>query len=105
MPNISAHSHVDGKWNIVVDTPTGKTESVLDLATEGTALTGTSTSDDTVLDIEDGRIEDGRLVFSVKIRKPMPIRLKFNIGVLGDELDGEVKVGIFGKSKVVGARL
>jgi hypothetical protein len=95
---------VDGKWNIVVDTPTGKTESVLDITTDGATLTGTSTSDGTVLNIDNGKVDDDRLLFSVKIRKPMPIRLKFDVGVAGDKMDGEVKVGIFGKSKVVGTR-
>lgn len=95
----------DGKWNIVVDTPTGKTESVLDLATEGATLTGTATTNGAMIDIEDGQVEDDRLRFSVKIKKPMPVRLKFDVGVSGDQMEGEVKVGIFGKSKVVGARV
>lgn len=96
---------VDGKWTIVVDTPTGKTESVLDITADGDNLTGTSTSEGTTLPLEDGVIVDGRLRFSVKIKKPLPIRLKFDLAAENDAIDGEVKVGIFGKSKVTGARL
>jgi hypothetical protein len=96
---------VDGKWNIKVDTPTGKTESVLDITTDGDTLTGTSTTDGNTTSLDDGRLEDGRVRFSVKIKKPLPIRLKFNVAIDDDDLNGEVKVGIFGTAAVIGNRI
>jgi len=97
--------NADGMWNITVDTPMGKTEAVLALETDGGRVTGTSTSEGTTHTVEDGRIEGGRMLFSVKVRKPIPVRLKFDLGVDGDALAGRVKVGVFSTCTVTGARL
>ena len=50
----------NGTWNITMKTPMGDREAVLTLAQEGAALTGKMEADGNAIDLEDGKVEDGR---------------------------------------------
>src|SRR5215211_2413631 len=95
---------VDGQWNVVIDSPLGKQEGVLDLRSDGEAVTGTSTGGGTTVDILDGKVDGEQLLFTIKIKQPMPMKLHFNLKVAGESLSGDVKAGIFGRQKVTGGR-
>lgn len=97
-------STVAGKWNVVIDSPLGKQEGVLDLKTDGSTLMGTSTGGGTTVDIFDGTVDGDRLRFSIRIKQPMPMKLQFNLAVEGESLSGDVKAGILGRQKVTGER-
>jgi hypothetical protein len=94
----------DGKWNIVMKTPMGDREAVLTLAQDGDALSGNMESEGNATDIQDGKVEDGRAKWNVDLTQPMPLTLEFDVGVNGDALDGNVKLGMFGSSTVTGSR-
>jgi hypothetical protein len=95
---------VDGKWNVVINSPLGRQEGTLDLRADGPTLTGTSTDGRTTVDIFDGTIDGGRLRFAIRIKQPMPMKLQFDLTVDGDQIAGSVKTGILGRQKVNGAR-
>ena len=45
-----------------------------------------------MIDIEDGRAENNRPRFAVKIKSLVPTRRKISVGVFGDQMASEVKV-------------
>ena len=92
----------NGTWNITMKTPMGDREAVLTLAQDGDALTGETTADGNSTPVKNGKVEDGRAKFEVDLTTPMPITLEFDLGADGDNLDGSVKLGMFGSSEVSG---
>jgi hypothetical protein len=70
---------VDGKWEIVINSPLGAQKAVLDIATNN-------------------------LSWSAKITNPLPLTLDFAGTVEGDKLSGSVKAGSFGSFPFTGSR-
>ncbi|MGB0907485.1 MAG: hypothetical protein ACPGVT_08325 [Maricaulaceae bacterium] len=91
-----------GTWNIVMKTPMGDREGVLTLAEDGGALTGSMSADGDSMDIVDGKVADGRASWKADLTSPMPITLEFDVAEDGGNLDGTVKLGMFGSSAVTG---
>ena len=95
---------VDGKWEIVINSPLGAQKAVLDLATDGASLTGTQTAQQGSGPLENGKVDGSNLSWSAKISSPMPMTLDFAGTVDGDTLSGSVKAGSFGSFPFTGNR-
>lgn len=91
-----------GTWNIIMKTPMGEREAVLTLAEDGGALTGTMVADGNTIEVQEGKVEDGRAKWNADLTQPMPITLEFDVAEEGGNLDGTVKLGMFGSSGVSG---
>src|SRR6185503_14743773 len=103
MPSLDAASiqrrhvmAVDGKWEIVINSPMGAQKAVLDFATNGNSLTGTQTAPQGSGPLENGKVDGDNLSWSAKITNPLPLTLDFAGTVDGDKLSGSVKAGSFG---------
>ena len=94
---------VEGKWNITIKTPMGDKSGVLDLKTEGTALTGSLSDGDHYAAISDGKVDGNRLSWSAKITKPMRMSFKFTATVDADRISGTAK-HLLGKATFTGTR-
>jgi hypothetical protein len=94
---------VEGKWNITIKTPMGDKSGVLDLKTEGTALTGSLSDGDHYAAISDGKVDGNRLSWSAKITKPMRMSFKFTATVEADRISGAAK-HLLGKATFTGTR-
>ena len=92
----------NGTWNITMKTPMGDREAVLTLVQDGDSLSGETTSDGNSTPVKNGKVEDGRAQFEVDLTSPMPLTLEFDIAEDGENLDGTVKLGMFGSSAVSG---
>jgi carbon-monoxide dehydrogenase large subunit len=95
---------VDGLWKITLSTPMGPQTFTARFVTDGTRLTGTLDSDIGSENFE-GTVDGGQLNWTMKVTKPMPITLKYDILVDGDRLTGKAKMGMFGTAKLKGERL
>jgi hypothetical protein len=95
---------VDGKWEIVINSPLGAQKAVLDMATNGNSLTGTQTAQQGSGPLENGKVDGNSLTWSAKITNPMPLTLDFTGTVDGDKLSGSVKAGSFGSFPFSGNR-
>ena len=93
-----------GSWNIVMKTPMGDREVVLNLTQDGEALSGEAVADGNSEPIQNGKIESGHAKFDMDLTSPMPITLNFDLEANGDEIGGSVKLGMFGNSTVTGTR-
>ena len=94
---------VQGKWNITIKTPMGDKSGVLDLKTEGTALTGSLSDADHYAAISDGKVAGNHLSWSAKITKPMRMSFKFTATVEADRISGSAK-HLLGKATFTGTR-
>jgi hypothetical protein len=95
---------VDGKWDIVINSPLGAQKASLDFKTDGSALTGTQQAAQGSGPLENGKVDGNTLTWSAKISNPMPLTLDFTGTVDGDKLSGSVKAGAFGSFPFSGSR-
>ena len=94
----SASSVIDGTWSVTIHGPTGPQETTLELKTIDGILTGTQSAM--------GQLEvatelafnpdSGELSWVNKIKKPLPISLKFSGVVEGNNMSGKVNAAIMG---------
>jgi hypothetical protein len=94
---------VEGRWNITIKTPMGEKSGVLDLKTDGSALTGSMSDADHYAAISDGKVQGNQLSWSAKITKPMRMSLKFTATVEADHISGAAK-HLLGKATFTGTR-
>src|ERR1700748_3446335 len=95
---------VDGKWEIVINSPLGAQKATLDLATSGNVLTGTQTAQQGSGPLENGKIDGNALSWSAKISSPLPLTLDFTGTVDGDKLSGSVRAASSGSFPFSGSR-
>ena len=95
---------VDGKWEIVINSPLGAQKASLEIKTDGTVLTGTQQAAQGSGPLENGKVDGNALTWSAKITNPMPLTLDFAGTVDGDKLSGSVKAGAFGSFPFTGSR-
>jgi len=93
---------VDGKWNIVMKTPMGDREAELTLKQDGDALSGEMSAEGQNTAITNGAVDGDRLKWDVDVTTPMPLTLSFDVAIADGNIDGNVKLGMFGNSTVTG---
>ena len=94
---------VESRWNITIKTPLGDKSGLLDLKTDGTALTGSLSDADHYAAISDGKVVGNVLSWSVKIAKPMRMTFKFTATIEADYISGSAK-HLLGKATFTGTR-
>ena len=95
----------DGTWKLTINTPMGSQESTLVISTAGGTATATQsagTSDPRPVD--DVTVNGDKVSWKASITKPMSMTLEFNGTVSGDNMDGTVKLGMFGTQPFSGVR-
>ncbi len=75
------------------------------LVRKGDTFTGRIDSPMGGEDINDGRIAGDKLTWTMKVTKPMPIKLSFDVKIEGDQMTGKVKLGLFGSAALSGRRI
>lgn len=99
----SGPAAIDGDWKIIMKTPMGPQEMTAHFETDGSALSGYLSSPEGQQDFT-GTAEGNRLLFDLKVDKPMKITLKYDITIDGDSLSGKAKMGMMGSAKLTGER-
>lgn len=95
---MDTYSEIVGKWNVTIHGPTGPQETTLELVSENGVLSGTQAAMGQVEVATDltFNLESRELAWVNKIKKPLPITLKFS-GVLEDgNISGKVNAAIMG---------
>lgn len=96
-------AEVQGKWNIILKTPMGDKSGVLDLHTDGSALTGSLSDAEHHAAINDGKVAGNQLTWSATITEPMSLKFKFTATVEADRISGTAK-HLLGKATFTGTR-
>jgi carbon-monoxide dehydrogenase large subunit len=88
---------------MVLATPMGDQAMTGTFKTDGEAVTGALAAPEGSQDFT-GTLVGNRLKFDLKVPKPMPMTLKYDITIEGDSMTGKVKLGMFGTAKLSGER-
>ena len=97
-------SDVDGTWNTEVNTPMGEQQGQLTVNSDGDTFTGNMSGDRGTLEITDGAVDGNKLTWTAQISEPMSMKLSFSVEVNGDEMSGNVQLGMFGNAPLKGTR-
>jgi hypothetical protein len=100
-------AEIDGVWETEAKSPMGVEKATLTLETgPGGTLTGKSVSakDGSVLELTDGRYEGDKAFYTMQVTKPMKIKLKIEVTVTGDTMEGFASAGFLGKAELKGTR-
>jgi cytochrome P450 len=89
-------------WAISMKTPGGPQDLTAYLVRENAKLTGRIDSKMGAIEIKDGKIDGDTLSWTMHVKKPMPVKLSFNVKVAGDAMTGKAKLGMFGEAEVTG---
>ena len=95
---------VAGTWNLIVKTPIGRQEAVLELVEVDGALTGTAVGAQETVPLVDLALDGDRLTWRQSITKPMRLDLAFDLTVAGDSMTGTSRAGRLPRSKVTATR-
>ncbi len=94
----------NGNWNITTKSPMGSQDGTLELAVEGSSLTGTMSGPQGALEILEGSADGSNLAWKAQVTSPMAITLEVTAAVDGDNISGNIKLGAFGNATFSGAR-
>lgn len=92
-------------WQCTLQTPAGPQEMTVQLVREGGTLTGRIDGSMGGEPIGDGKINGDQLRWTMKVSKPMPITLNFEVKIEGDQMTGKVLFGAFGSGTLTGKRV
>jgi hypothetical protein len=87
-----------------MNTPMGAQNGTMELKTDGASLSGTLTSPQGTIELEDGAVDGDALTWKAAITTPMAMTLEFSATVDGDSMSGDVKLGAFGNATFTGTR-
>lgn len=94
---------VDGNWKITINTPMGARTMDVSITTSGATFTGKVDSDMGSQEVT-GTVDGDTLTWNTDITSPMPMKLDFSAKVEGDNMSGNVKLGMFGNAALTGVR-
>jgi len=95
---------LDGSWEITIQTPMGPQVSILELASDGTALTGRQSGHGETAPIYDGTVEGDGGRWRVDISQPFPLTVALTATVAGDAISGQAQAGAFPPAPFAGVR-
>ncbi|RTR35413.1 DJ-1/PfpI family protein [Robertmurraya yapensis] len=94
-----------GKWDTTISTPIGKLPVLLDFNKIDGQIIGTAKQGKDLVTLNNLIVEGNQLKWSMKVSKPMSLKLNFIVSVDGDNMIGEAKAGMLPASKLVGHRI
>lgn len=104
--NTNTAASVAGVWSVTIHGPTGPQQTSLELTTIEGVLKGTQSAMGQVEEALDLTFdtESGELSWINKIKKPLPITLKFSGTVEGNTISGKVNAAIMGSFPFTGVK-
>lgn len=97
-------ANVDGSWNTVAHTPMGDQQATLTVTSSGDSFTGSYSGALGSTEIQNGKVDGDKLMWTIDITVPMPMTLTCEATVDGDSLKGTVTAGAFGSFPMEGSR-
>ena len=94
-----------GTWKVVLSTPIGKLDVVLEIEEEGGRLQGTARQGEEQVALIDLEARGNRLTWLQIVKRPLRLSLKFEVVVRGDEMSGTARAGLLPASKLTGVRV
>lgn len=108
MSETSGATGLEGKWSITIHGPTGPQETLLEIENNDGVLGGTQSALGQVEKVLDMAYDkaSGQFSWVNKIKKPLPMSLKFSGTVAGGStMSGKVNAAIMGAFPFTGVKL
>lgn len=96
---------ISGKWNLDVKTPRGKQKGALNLVEDGNGVTGTMKMMSQTYEIDEGEVDGNKITYMVNVKKPIPLKIRCEMEVDGDNMKGKLDFGPLGKGLASGTRV
>lgn len=94
-----------GTWKFTADTPMGAQAFTMDVLPQGNKFTAKVKGDFGELDVVDGTIDEGpTLRCGIRIKRPLPVKLKCTFAFDDGRLTGVAKVTGMGSFSMTGVR-
>ncbi|MUG66345.1 DJ-1/PfpI family protein [Paenibacillus campinasensis] len=97
-------SAFDGDWDIAIATPIGNMQVMLSISSVDGQIQGQATQANETVPFLNPVLKDGKLIWSLRVTKPMRLNLKFEVAVETDRMTGVAKAGMLPASKLTGTR-
>ena len=106
LPEPVAQSTIPGaeSWKITLKTPMGPQEFTAHIVRNGDVFSGRIDSPMGSEPITNGVAKGAALNWTMSVKKPMPIKVVFDVKVDGDQMTGKAKLGVFGTAELTGVR-
>jgi hypothetical protein len=88
---------------MTLKTPMGEQSMTAKIVRKGETFTGCMSGEMGEQDIT-GKIAGDTLSWTLPLSKPVAIKLGFEVSVAGDDMTGNVKLGMFGSAPLTGKR-
>lgn len=95
----------DGNWNIAIRTPGNLVQTRLIVEKSDTGYIGTQSGEGNEEPIVNVKVEGGTVSWSSRITKPMKLKVDFKGIIIGNQITGRVKAGIFGSFPFTGQKV
>jgi hypothetical protein len=92
-------------WELTLSTPVGPQVMTARILRNGNSFSGTISNAELGDRDITGQVSGNTLTWTLAVTKPVAIKLGFEATVEGDELSGQVKLGMFGKAALTGKRV
>jgi hypothetical protein len=92
-------------WKITLNTAMGPQEFNAHIVRNGETFSGRVDSPMGSEPITNGVASGDTLKWTMAVKKPMPIKVVFDVEVKGDNMTGKAKLGVFGTSSLTGQRV
>jgi hypothetical protein len=106
-PQKAAQSAIPGAetWKIILNTAMDPQEFNAHIVRNGETFSGHIDSPMGSEPITNGVASGDTLEWTMAVKKPMPIKVVFDVEVKGDIMTGKAKLGVFGTSSLTGERV
>ncbi len=91
-------------WDIAIEAPTGSINATLKIDTSFAPIKGHMNGKGGSGPMEKLVFDGGKIAWSTKIQKPMPMTLSFRGNIEDDTITGNVKFGIFASGTFLGTQ-
>ncbi|MEV0251715.1 hypothetical protein AB0H76_34355 [Nocardia sp. NPDC050712] len=95
---------IEGTWDLIISTPIGKIDVVIELRRHDDLLSGTAHGAGEDVPMRELAVDGDQLTWQQSITKPLRLNLAFAATVDGDDLRGTAKAGRLPASTLAGRR-
>jgi len=97
-------SGIAGTWTITISAFIGKQDATLDLAVDGTKVTGTASTPDGSITLREGTLDGDTVTIPIELTQPMAISAVAHLTFSGDTVKGKVSGAPIPGVRITGRR-
>ena len=94
----------EGTWNVVIHTPIGKQQVVLQVQHHQGIWTGSARQGNETVPLLNVQCTEDNLTWEQEVTRPLRLRLAFEVKCMGDHMTGTVRSGKLPASRLEGTR-